>query len=356
MIKYDAEDTTPALEAKFIAQQIAYGPVVFQAALALRDFGILEALRKNAKTGLTPNEVAEICHVSTYGCKVLLESGLSAQITRLVDDKYFITKVGMFLQKDKLTNVNMNFVEDFCYEGFTKLKDSIKEGRPVGLDTMGDWPTVYEALTSLNESQQKSWFEFDHYYSDIAFPTILPIVFKHQPKTIMDIGANTGKFSLQCLKHDDSVKLNMVDLPQQLQLATKNIADEGLSERAQAHGMNVLDEQNRFPEAADIIWMSQFLDCFSKPQIVSILKRARDVMSENTTLYILELLWDRQKYAASAFCLHNTSLYFTCFANGDSQMYKFSDLESCILEAGLEIISVKDDIGISHTLLECKRV
>ncbi|VAW58521.1 Uncharacterized SAM-dependent O-methyltransferase [hydrothermal vent metagenome] len=354
MIKYDAPDTTPALEAKFIAQQIAYGPVVFQAALALRDFGILEALRKNETDGLTANEVSAICDVSVYGCKVLLESGLSAKITRLVDDKFFITKVGIFLTKDKLTKINMNFVEDFCYDGFTKLKDSITEGRPAGLKTMGDWPTVYEALTSLNERQQKSWFEFDHYYSDIAFPTILPIVFANNPKLIMDIGANTGKFTLQCLNHDANVNVNMVDLPQQLELAKKNIENENLSDRAQAHGMNVLDEKNTFPSGADVIWMSQFLDCFSMPQIVSILKRAKAAMNENTTLYILELLWDRQEYEASAFCLHNTSLYFTCFANGDSQMYKFSDLESCIIEAGLKIVSIKDDIGISHTLLECK--
>ncbi len=354
MIKYDAPDTTPALEAKLIAQQIAYGPVVFQAALALRDFGILEALRKNEADGLTADEVSAICDVSVYGCKVLLESGLSAKITRLVDDKFFITKVGIFLTKDKLTKINMNFVEDFCYEGFTKLKDSIIEDRPAGLETMGDWPTVYEALTSLNERQQKSWFEFDHYYSDIAFPTILPIVFANNPKRIMDIGANTGKFTLQCLNHDANVNVNMVDLPQQLELAKKNIENENLSDRAQAHGMNVLDEKNTFPGDADVIWMSQFLDCFSMPQIVSILKRAKAAMNENTTLYILELLWDRQEYEASAFCLHNTSLYFTCFANGDSQMYKFSDLESCIIEAGLKIVSIKDDIGISHTLLECK--
>jgi len=354
MIKYDAPDTTPALEAKFIAQQIAYGPVVFQAALALRDFGILEALRKNETDGLTADEVSTICNVPVYGCKVLLESGLSAKITRMVDDKFFITKVGIFLTKDKLTKINMNFVEDFCYEGFTKLKDSITEGRPAGLKTMGDWPTVYEALTSLNERQQKSWFEFDHYYSDIAFPTILPIVFANKPKLIMDIGANTGKFAMKCLKHDSNVKLNMVDLPQQLELAKKNIENKNLSNRAQAHGMNVLDEKNTFPGGADVIWMSQFLDCFSMPQIVSILKRAKAAMHENTSLYILELLWDRQEYEASAFCLHNTSLYFTCFANGDSQMYKFSDLESCIIEAGLKIVSIKDDIGISHTLLECK--
>ena len=355
MIKYDSPDDMPVLEAKYIAQKIAFGPIVFQAALALRDFGILDALRKSEKTGLTSKEVAEQCNIPEYGAKVLLESGLSSGITRLSDDKYFITKIGVFLLKDKMTNINMNFVSDFCYEGIARLKQSISESRPAGLETMGNWPTVYPALTSLPENIKNSWFEFDHYYSDIAFPTILPIVFHNNPETIMDIGANTGKFSIQCLKYNNDIKIRMVDLPQQLTVAEKNISDENLSDRVDFHPMDILNKSNEFPKDADAIWMSQFLDCFSIDEITNILVRAKNAMHDNSRLYILELLWDRQEYEASAFCLHNTSLYFTCFANGNSQMYPYKDLEKCIETAGLKIESVKDNIGISHTLIVCKR-
>ena len=38
----------------------------------------------------------------------------------------------------------------------------------------------------------------------------------------------------------------------------------------------------------DIILMSQFLDCFSKEEIILILKKAQAVMSANSKLYILE--------------------------------------------------------------------
>lgn len=83
---------------------------------------------------------------------------------------------------------------------------------------------------------------------------------------------------------------------------------------------NLLDETKPFPKSFDAIWMNQFLDCFSENEIVSILQRAAQAMNADSTLYILELFWDRQPNEAAAFCLQQTSLYFACIANGNSQI------------------------------------
>ena len=63
----------------------------------------------------------------------------------------------------------------------------------------------------------------DHFYSDGSFPLVLPIIFKHNPKKIFDVGGNTGKFSLQCVRYDNDVSVTIVDLPQQVEMANKNI-------------------------------------------------------------------------------------------------------------------------------------
>ena len=78
-------------------------------------------------------------------------------------------------------------------------------------------------------------------------------------------------------------------------------------------------------------------------------------MSPQSTLYILELFWDRQPNEAAAFCLQQTSLYFTCLANGNSQMYHSSDLLRCVTEAGLKVVEDRDGVGIYHTLLKCRK-
>ena len=76
-------------------------------------------------------------------------------------------------------------------------------------------------------------------------------------------------------------------------------------------------------------------------------------MEINTALFILELLWDRQKFEASTYSLHATSLYFTNIANGCSQMYHSSDLLELIEKSGMIVADSHDEIGISHTLLKC---
>ena len=100
--------------------------------------------------------------------------------------------------------------------------------------------------------------------------------------------------------------------------------------------------------------MSQFLDCFSEAQIISILRRAKSVMTAETRIYIMETLWDRQKFETAALCLTMTSLYFTAMANGNSKMYHSQDMERCIKLAGLEIEEIHDGLGQGHSIIVCK--
>src|SRR5262245_66313912 len=103
------------------------------------------------------------------------------------------------------------------------------------------------------------------------------------------------------------------------------------------------------------MWRSHFLHFISEHEICSILKRTAAAMSEKTTLYILEFLCDRQPNETAAFCLQQTSLYFTCIANGNSQMYHSADLLRCVKAAGLEVIDQRDQVGLYHTLLVCQK-
>lgn len=354
MITYDAPDTQSALQAKFEAQKIAFAPVVFQAAIAMRDLGILELLYKSKESGITAQAISNKLGISLYGVKTLLEMGLSSGMARLVDENYFITKTGFFLLKDELTRVNINFINDVCYKGLFDLKDAIVHEKPAGLKVLGEWNTIYEGLSSLPPNIQTSWFEFDHYYSDVAFPKVLPLVFSKPIKKLLDVGGNTGKWAIQATRYNPDVHVTLVDLPGQLAKAEKNIADAGLSHRTSFHTTNLLSDEAQLPEGADAIWMSQFLDCFSQKEITSILSRAARVMDKNTSLYILETYWDRQRFEAGAFSLHATSLYFTCMANGNSKMYHSDEMKECVRNAGLVVVNQIDDIGIGHTLLECK--
>ncbi len=345
-------DKLSALEAKEKAQWIAFAPVVFQSSRVLRDSGILKAVESN---GLSFDEIVSQVKLPMYGVRVLVEAALGIGLLTFREDKYFITKTGWFLLNDDLTRVNMDFTHDVCYNGMFYLEESIKNEKPEGLKVFGNWPTIYEALSKLPAQVQKSWFGFDHFYSDYAFPDVLPEIFKNKPATLLDIGGNTGKWAIQCCEYDPDVKVTIMDLPGQVEMAKKQIAQKGLTGRISFFETNILDESLPFPKNFDAIWMSQFLDCFSDDQIKSILKRCYNALSKDGKVYILEPFWNRQRFKASAFALQQTSLYFTAMANGNSQMYHSDIFIKLVQAAGFEVQEQKDMVGVSHTLLVCSR-
>jgi len=354
-MKDQGNDTKSALQAKFDAQKIAFAPIMFQAARALRNLGILEYLLKNKRKGANIETIANDLKLSEYGVKVLVEAGLSMELVLIKENKIYLTKTGYFMMSDELTRINMDFTQDVNYEGMMHLEDSIVAGKPEGLKVFGKWNTVYEALSELPEQVRKSWFAFDHFYSDYAFPEVLPHIENKNPDKILDVGGNTGKFSIYCAENIKNVNMTILDLPGQVADAKKNIAKANLENRISTHALNLLDNSIPFPMGHNIIWMSQFLDCFSQEEILGLLKRSYDALDENGYLYILETYWDLQEFEASTYSLHATSLYFTAIANGNSQMYHSDDMKKLIDKSGLVLDEVVENIGVSHTLFICKK-
>jgi 2-polyprenyl-3-methyl-5-hydroxy-6-metoxy-1,4-benzoquinol methylase len=350
-----SKDPHTAFDAKVEAQRIAFAPIVFQTCRVLRDTGILERLRVAGKEGLALDQIVSQSALPRYGVKVLMEAGLGIGLFCLNEERYTLANLGYIMLRDEMTRVNMDVVHDVCYRGFFDLEQAIREGRPAGLKSLGDWPTLYEGLASFSPKERQSWLAFDHFYSDHAFPAALPLVFAERPKRLLDVGGNTGKWAILCARHDPDVQITIADLPPQLELARAEIRQHGLEHRVDFHPINLLDDSQTLPAGYDVVWMSQFLDCFSEREIVSILQRTVRAMTAHTTLNILELFWDRQPNAVAAFCLQQTSLYFACIANGNSQMYHSADLLGCLAESGLKVIASKDEVGAYHTLLQCRK-
>ena len=352
------EDRLSAHEAQLRAQFIAWGPAIFQATRIMLKRGILELLR-DSENGLTGAELCAMTGLSDYAIKCLLEASLCIG-TVLVDletERYTLAKTGWFLLVDPATRVNVDFTHDVNYEGWFHLEESLLEGRPEGLRHFGNWPTVYEGLSSLPPQVQDSWFAFDHFYSDHSFDEALHIVFDtYKPRSLFDVGGNTGRWALRCVDYDPEVRVTILDLPQQIGLMQRQVAGKPGADRISGYGINLLDEVQHFPadRSVDAIWMSQFLDCFSMDEIVNILRRASESMTANTRLYIMETLWDRQKYEPAAMALTMTSLYFAAIANGNSKMYHTEDMQACIEKAGLMVECIHNGLGHGHSILVCR--
>ena len=360
--KIYTKEQLSAVEAQRRAEFIAWGPAVFQSQRLMIKLGLLDMLRDCGEEGLTRAEIAERTGLSDYAAKCLLEASLciGSVLVDADNGRYTLSKTGWFLLNDPATRVNIDFNHDVNYEGWFHLEEALLEGRPAGLRHFGPWPTVYEGLSQLPEQVQKSWFGFDHFYSDSSFPEALEIVFgKYGVKSLYDVGGNTGKWALRCVEHDKEVEVTVLDLPQQIEMMRENTKGKPGAERIKGYGINLLDAAAAFPKregGLDAIWMSQFLDCFSMDEITSILSRAREAMTADTRLFIMETLWDRQRFDTAAFCLTMTSLYFTAIANGNSKMYNMEDMLQCVNDAGLRLENVYDGLGQGHSILVTRKV
>ena len=345
-----------AQEAQYLAHIISFGPVIFQTARLMIHYGIFAMLSESAK-GMTEEDIAEKSGLSRYAAKCLLEASLTIGSV-IIDTKtnhYTLSKVGWFLLNDPLIQVDINFNHDVNYEGWFALDQALEEGKPVGLRHFGNWSTIYEGLSSLPAQVRKSWFDFDHYYSDHSFDEALKIIFADGGKHVLDVGGNTGRFAMRCVEYNADARVTVCDLPQQLAMMHKATDGKVGADRIHSVGINLLDKASEFPtdEHYDVIWMSQFLDCFGEQEIISIFRKAAKIMDNSNSLYIMETLWDRQKYLPAAFALTQISLYFTAMANGNSKMYNTDDMTRLITEAGLQVKQIHDNLGMGgHSILE----
>ena len=340
------------------AQKIAYAPLVFQAVRVMRDLGILEQLDQSPDAGITAKGIASNLDISVYAIETLLESGLSSGVVEKRGDNecYVLSKIGYFLLHDEMTRVNMDYNHYICYLGMYYLDEAVKSGKPAGLRVFGDnWNSLYEALPHLPEKIKNSWYAFDHYYSDAAYPEALPLILRSKPATLLDIGTNIGKFAILAAQSSADLEITMVDLPDQLDNAIARVRDAGLDDRIKYLALDLLNEDSMLPGNMDIYWLSQFLSCFGKQEIVSILKRIVNVMHADSRVYVMETCWDLQQHESAAYSLINTSLYFTAMASGNSKMYHSKELIECFDAAGLALKNTTRHLGICHTLFECEK-
>jgi hypothetical protein len=194
-------DQGSALEAKSLAQWIAFAPFIFQATVVMRDRGLLAGIDAAGETGIDAVQLADQTGLSLYGTRVLLDFAVDIGLVQETSGAYMLAKTGYFILNDDMTRVNMDFTRDVCYQALGALDESIGDGKPRGLAALGDWENLYDGLTCLPGSASESWFRFDHFYSDRVFDEFLPVVFTKPVTEILDIGGNTGRWAQRCLDH-----------------------------------------------------------------------------------------------------------------------------------------------------------
>ena len=339
------------------AQSIAFAPFVFQAVAAAKDCGLLQALGES-DSPLPVSALAQKVALSEYAVTVLCDILESSEvIERDENHAYRLSRVGECLIYDQMTEVNFDFSNLVNYAPLKHTLKALQSGKPAGLKEYDEtWTTIYPHLKDLPQKSRRAWFAFDHFHSDSAYQAALNILKDRQVRYFVDIGGNTGRFTKKALATWQDSRACIVDLPEQIGLMRQNTNLKSLQNRIDTVPINWLDPdaQPLIKEKVDLIWMSQFLDCFSRAEAVSILKRVKNLARQNgATVAILEPLVDHQRNRAVTLSIACSSLYFSCLANGNSKFFSSEELRGIIDESGLVVESVHEPIGVGHSLYIC---
>ena len=175
-----------------------------------------------------------------------------------------------------------------------------------------------------------------------------------------------GPFSADIFNFLESNKKSDIFLRSGLSHYKFNLKDEWIEE-IKDHSVNdfnfqkvkeIVHETEEYQESDYVLWNGfssriQNKENFSEKEIQRILNVAKDSLDKNARLFILDTFLDKQKNPVAEYILRMTSLYFTCFANGNSKIYHSNTIINCIKKAGLVVKKETNHIGLGHTLLEC---
>ena len=159
MAIFPSEET--AYDALNAAHWISCYPFVFQSVICLLRGGVLAYLDETPN-GASFDQIGQKTGLSQGALKVLLQAAVYFDILNLRDGLYSNTKTAHFLLTDKIVKANLDFAQDVCYLGLFNLLESLKEEKPIGLETLGQAETIYPILSTLNEPARTSWYTFDH--------------------------------------------------------------------------------------------------------------------------------------------------------------------------------------------------
>jgi ubiquinone/menaquinone biosynthesis C-methylase UbiE len=334
------------------ANRLAFAPLLFHSVCVARDKGVLREVERAGHRGLTAADCAATLKVTQYVATLLLDGCAASGAVNEQRGRYRITRLGWLVEHDPMTRANMDFSRDICDRAAVHLEAALDGGTPSGLHELVEAPTVYEGLTRLEPKALTSWLAFDHYYSDLVFAPALERVAQSKPRRLLDVGGNTGKFALLAAKH---AQVTIVDHPQQIGLALENAKKAGLDARVDGVAMNLLDHARPLPQGYDVVWMSQFLCCFSLADVEHLLRRAKAALAPGGRVWINETFIDRQPNDVARDAVMATSLYFNVVANGQSCMYRFTDFAPLFERVGLQV-EQQHALGTYHTLLSLEPV
>lgn len=221
------------------------------------------------------------------------------------------------------------------YQPFYHLTGALQQGTNVGLQCVpGNGSTLYDRLESSAENKRifYGWMK-SLKHGNVPAEVVAAL---RDCRHVLDIGGGDADNAIDLVKHLPGLKVTIIDLADTCDLAAKNVANVGLSQRITVSPGNFLEDP--LPQGADAIMFAHIFNIYSDEINQALVRKCADALPKGGKLIIYGLIsHDDQMGPWYAGFM---SLYFQVLATGIGNVYPPSRYETWFTNANFASLTM----------------
>ncbi len=155
---------------------------------------------------------------------------------------------------------------------------------------------------------------------------------------ILDVGGGSGENLSTIALYYPSVTGTLLDFPSVAEIAAKRFLNEGLGDRLQAIGANILEDD--FPRGHNAILFCHLTPIFSEQMNRDLMRKAYEAVESGGMVCIYTTFMNNDESGPPLSAV--LSPYFLCTVNGEGRHYSWRETASWLHDTGfINLISVK---------------
>lgn len=311
------------------------GHIFFQ---TLRTAVQLDLFSLLAKSGpLTRQEIAQRLGIAEQPARIVILGLTSVGLLRKRGNRYGNSYLSALLLDKNSPRKITAYVElqhRAMYKGLFWMLESVREYRNVGLkEFAGDEPTLYQRLAHDPEVEQ-IFQDAMQELSVQANADMARFVDLTGVKNLVDVGGGDGTNIIALAQRWPGLRAQVFDSPTVCEIARKNIAAHGLSDRLGAVPGECFSDP--FPKEADCLMFCHFFTIWSPEKDKELLRKCYQALPSGGQVIIFNMMQHDDETGPLSAAVG--SPYFLSLATGQGMLYTWNEYESWMREAGFTTV------------------
>jgi hypothetical protein len=215
--------------------------------------------------------------------------------------------------------------------------EALKANRNVGLEVLdGPGQTLYERLTRHPRLEQ-IFQEAMKAISVQANATLAAEVDLSHVRHLVDVGGGNGTNIIALARKYPGLRASVFDSPTVCEIARRNIAAHGLSDRLDAVPGDCFADP--FPAGADCLLFAHFFTIWSEEKDRLLLRRCFEALPPGGTVVLFQMLQNDDGTGPLTAAMG--SPYFLTLATGEGMLYTGREYETWMREAGFTAVTTQ---------------